>query len=81
VLNLTGRHFLDQSANLRTLALSSMPKVHSLTFKDVPTPSPVPNKPISCLLVGDGIQFRDYLLEHFPDLVNTCVGRAELSKR
>ncbi len=31
--------------------------------------------------VGGGIQFRDFCDEHFPDLVNQCVGRAELSKR
>jgi hypothetical protein len=37
--------------------------------------------PVTRSLLGDGIQFRDFLLEHFPDLVNTCVGRAELSKR
>ncbi len=30
---------------------------------------------------GDGIQFQDFLEEHFPHLVNTCIGRAELSKR
>ena len=33
------------------------------------------------LCVGDGIQFRDFLRDNFPDLENTCIGRAELSKR
>ncbi len=37
--------------------------------------------PLPRNLSGDGIQFRDFLREHFPDLQNTCVGRAELSKR
>jgi hypothetical protein len=32
-------------------------------------------------LEGDGIAFRDFLVDKFPDLVNRCVGRAELSKR
>ncbi len=31
--------------------------------------------------LGDGIQFRDYCEEQFPNLINQCVGRAELSKR
>ncbi len=40
-----------------------------------PTIHPSPHR------TGDGIQFRDFLREHFPDLINTCIGRAELSKR
>ncbi len=30
---------------------------------------------------GDGFAFRDFLATKFPDLVNGCVGRAEMSKR
>ncbi len=29
------------------------------------------------LFTGDGIQFRDFLIQHFPELKNTCIGRAE----
>jgi hypothetical protein len=38
------------------------------------------NRPLDIPKEGDGIAFRDYLKEHYPDLSNQCVGRAELSK-
>ena len=33
------------------------------------------------LTVGDGLAFRDFLAEKYPNLENKCVGRAEFSKR
>jgi hypothetical protein len=33
------------------------------------------------LTLGDGLPFRDFLAEKYPNLKNQCVGRAEFSKR
>ena len=48
-----------------------------------PYPNPDPNTnpmPLHAI-TGDGIAFRDFLTEKFPNVRNGCVGRAEFSKR
>jgi hypothetical protein len=68
-------YFIFVSVALRVLPLLLS---RSLFFSLVPTtifPS------LTAPLTGDGIAFRDFLLDKFPNLKNGCVGRAELSKR
>jgi hypothetical protein len=65
------------------LGLSNMRKVGLLTLTLTRNPNPNPSRNPNPLhaLTGDGIAFRDFLTEKFPNVRNGCVGRAEFSKR